>query len=90
MLLYEPLHGNESVPVKLYSLVSVANTSILNEGTKHHEEADKEVNVDGLHVGDLGQSSIDTVTEGCHCQDCGHSKANPSWSSSSVQPKGHP
>ena len=87
VLLQQSLHGDVSVPVQLNPLVSVSYTSVLYEGSKHHEEADEEVNINRLHVGDFGQSSVDRVAERGHGQYRGHSQTHPGWSCSSVQPE---
>ena len=54
MLVQKSLHSQESVPVKLDPLVSVAHTGVLYQGTENHEEAHEEIDVDTLHIGDLG------------------------------------
>ena len=52
------------------------NTGIFNQRSEDHEEADKEVDVDGLHVRDFGQGSVHRVDQGGHRQHCGHTKAH--------------
>ena len=59
LFLHHLLERQESILPELYPLVRVPHTGILNESAKHHEEANKEVNVDGLHVGYLGKGGID-------------------------------
>ena len=61
---------------QLNPLISVANTSVLDQGPEDHEEADEQVDVDGLHVGDLGQRRIHRVDQGGHRQHSGDSQAN--------------
>ena len=58
--------NNQLRPVfpQLYPLGCVAHTRVLYQGPKHHEEADEEVNIYGLHVGDLRQGGIDRVAVG--------------------------
>ena len=75
---------------ELYPLVCVAHTCVLYEGTEHHEEADEEVNIDGLHVGNLRQSSVDRVDEGGHGEHSGHAQAHPGGGGTTVQPEGDP
>ena len=41
--------------VHLDPLAAVGDGGILQQGPKHHAEAEGEVDVKGLHVGDLGQ-----------------------------------
>ena len=53
-----------SVPDELDPLISVSHAGVLDQGPKHHEEADEEVNIYGLHVGDLRQGGIDRVAVG--------------------------
>ena len=66
----------EPVLPQLDPLVRVADAGILDQGPKHHEEADKEVDVDGLHVGDLGQGGVDRVDQGGHGEDGGDPQSN--------------
>ena len=66
----------EPVLPQLDPLVRVADAGILDQGPKHHEEADKEVDVDGLHVGDLGQGGVDRVDQGGHGEDGGDTQSN--------------
>ena len=61
---------------ELYTLSRVADAGVLHHGPEDHEETDKEVDVDGLHVGDLGQGRVDRVDQRCHCQDCGDPQSN--------------
>ena len=63
--------------MELNSLVRVADTGVLYQGSKHHEEADEEINIYRLHVGDFRQSSIDRVAEGGHGEDCGDAQTDP-------------
>ena len=49
------------VPDELDSLVGVSHAGVLDQGPEYHEEADEEVNIYGLHVGDLRQGGIDRV-----------------------------
>ena len=76
LLLHQFLHRLKSVLSKLYPLVGVANAGILHHGTEHHEEADEQVDVHGLHVGDLGQRRIHRVDQCGHCKHRGDSQAN--------------
>ena len=89
-LLHHLLQGQEPVLPELNPLVGVPHAGILYQSTKDHEEANKEVNVYGLHVGYLGQGSIDRVDEGGHGEHGGHAQANTGGRCSSVQPEGHP
>ena len=52
------------------------NTGIFNQRSEDHKEANKEVDVDGLHVRDFGQGSVHRVDQGGHRQHCGHTKAH--------------
>ena len=61
---------------QLDPLIRVADAGILDQRPKHHEEADKEVDVNGLHVGDLGQGRVDRVDQGGHGQDSGDPQTN--------------
>ena len=63
-LLHHLLQGQEPVLPELNPLVGVPHTGILYQSTKDHEETNKEVNVNGLHVGYIGQGRIDRVDEG--------------------------
>ena len=77
-LLDNSLHGQKSVSMKLNSLVCVAHTGVLYQGSKDHEETDKQIDVYWLHVGDFRQGSIDRVAEGRHGQHSGHAQTDPS------------
>ena len=61
---------------QLNPLISVANTGVLDQGPEDHEEANEQVDVDGLHVRDLGQRRIHRVDQGGHRQHSGDSQAN--------------
>ena len=87
MLIQKSLHGQEPVPMQLDPLVSVADTGVLDQGPEHHEEADEEVDVDALHVGDLGQGRVDRVAEGGHGQHSGHPQAHPGGGRPPVEPE---
>ena len=87
MLVQKSLHGQEPVPVKLDPLVGVAHTGVLYQGTEHHEEAHEEVDVDTLHVGNLGQGGVDAVAEGGHGEHSGHPQADPGGRRPSVEPE---
>ena len=76
LLFHHLLQRQEPVLPQLDPFVRVADTGILNQGSKHHEEADKEVDVNGLHVGDLGQGGIDRVDQGGHGQNSGDPQTN--------------
>ena len=78
-LLYYSLHGQKSVSMKLNSLVGVAHTGVLYQGSEHHEETDEQIDIYWLHVGDFRQGSIDRVAEGGHGEDRGDAQADPSW-----------
>ena len=56
--------------------IASPHTGIFNQGAEDHEEADEEVDVDGLHVGDLGQGRVHGVDEGGHRQHCRHPKTH--------------
>ena len=90
LLLHDLLHRFEPVLPQLDPLVGVAHTGVLNHGTEHHEEAHEEIDVDGLHVGDLWQSGVDGVDEGGHGEDRGDAQSYPGRSCSSVEPEGDP
>ena len=49
-----------------------------------------EININGLHVGDLGQGGVDGVDEGGHGEDSGDPQSYSGWSCSSVEPEGDP
>ena len=72
---------------KVNPLVSVSHACVLDKGPKHHKETDKKVDVDRLHVGDLGQSSVDRVDEGGHGEHSGHSQPHPGGGRPSVEPE---
>ena len=59
--------------MKLNSLIRVSNAGVFNESPEDHEEADEEIDVNRLHVGDLGQRRVDGVAESRHGEDRGHS-----------------
>ena len=90
LLLHDLLHGFEPVLPQLYSFVCVAHTGVFHHGSKHHEETDKQIDVDGLHVGYLGQGGVDGVDEGGHGEHSGHPQSYSGWSCSSVEPEGDP
>ena len=73
LLLHDLLEGDVAIFPKLDPLVSVAHTGVLYQGSKDHEEACKEVDVNGLHVGNFRQGSVDRVDEGGHGEHSGHS-----------------
>ena len=75
---------------EIYSFISIADTGVFYQSSEHHEETDEQIDVDGLHVGDLGQGGVDRVDEGGHGEDSGHPQSYPGWSCSSVQPEGDP
>ena len=56
--------------------IASPHTGIFNQGAEDHEEADEEVDVDGLHVGNLGQGGVDRVDQGGHGQDGGDPQTN--------------
>ena len=87
LLLHDLLEGVVAVLPQLDPLVCVANTGVLYQGSEHHEEAGEEVNVDGLHVGDLGQGGVDRVDEGGHGEHSGHSQPHPGGGRPSVEPE---
>ena len=49
-----------------------------------------EINVNGLHVGDLGQGGVDAGHEGGHGEHGGHPQPHPGRGSASVEPEAHP
>ena len=75
---------------QVYPLVCVAHTGVLDQGSEHHEEADEEVDVYGLHVGNLGQRGVDGVDEGGHGEHGGHPQPHPGRGRASVEPEAHP
>ena len=90
LLLHQFLHCLKSVLSKLDPLVGVANAGVLHHGPEHHEEADEQVDVNGLHVGDLGQGGVDRVDEGGHGEHGGHPQPHPGRGRASVEPEAHP
>ena len=44
-LLDDPLHSQKSISMKLNSLVRVANTGVLYQCSKHHEETDEQIDI---------------------------------------------
>ena len=87
LLLHDLLEGEVAILPQLDPLVSVAHTGVLDQGSEHHEEAGKEVDVDGLHVGDLGQGRVDGVDEGGHGEHSGHPQPHPGGGRPSVEPE---
>jgi len=77
LLLQHLLHGEKPVFPQLNPLVAVADAGVFDESTKDHEEADAQVDVDGLHVGDLGEGGVHARHQRCHCQHRRHAQANP-------------
>ena len=75
---------------EIYSFISIADTGVFYQSSEHHEETDEQIDVDGLHVGDLGQGGVDGVDEGGHGEDSGDPQPYPGWSRSSVEPEGDP
>ena len=75
---------------QVYPLVGIANTGVLDQGSEHHEKADEQVDVYGLHVGDLGQGGVDGVDEGGHGEHGGHPQPHPGRGRASVEPEAHP
>ena len=75
---------------EIYSFISVTHTGVLYQSSEHHEETDKQINIDGLHVGYLGQGSVHRVDEGGHGEDRGDPQPHSGWSCSSVEPEGDP
>ena len=49
-----------------------------------------EININGLHVGDLGQGGVDAGHEGGHGEHGGHPQPHPGRGSASVEPEAHP
>ena len=90
LLLHHVLQGQVAVLPQLDPLVGVAHTGVLYQGGEHHEETGKQIDVDGLHVGYLGQGGVDGVDEGGHGEDSGDAKSYSGWSCSSVEPEGDP
>ena len=84
---YDQLFYLKPFLTEIYSLVCVSHTGVLYQGPEHHEEADEEIDVNGLHVGDLGQGGVDGVDEGGHGEDSGDTQPYPGWSCSSVEPE---
>ena len=41
--------------VQLYPLIRVANRSILQQGSKHHEETESQIDVQSFHIRNLWQ-----------------------------------
>ena len=70
------LHRKKPVFSQLNPLIRIPHHSVLYEGPEDHEEANLQVDVDGLHVGDLRQSSIYTRHQGCHGEHCGYTQPN--------------
>ena len=72
---------------QVYPLICVADAGILNQSPEHHEETDEEINVDRLHVGNLGKGGVDAVDEGSHGEHGGHAETHPGGGGSSVEPE---
>ena len=87
LLLHDLLEGDIAILPELDPLVGVTHTSVLYQGGEDHEEAGKEVDVDGLHVGDLGQGGVDRVDEGGHGEHSGHAQPPPGGGRPSVEPE---
>ena len=87
LLLHHLLHRLKPDLPQLDSLVGVSHAGVLHHGPEHHEETDKEVYVDGLHVGDLGQGGVDRVDEGGHGEHSGHPQPHPGGGRPSVEPE---
>ena len=49
-----------------------------------------EININGLHVGDLGQGGVDAGHEGGHGEHGGHPQPHPGRGRASVEPEAHP
>ena len=49
-----------------------------------------EININGLHVGDLGQGGVDAGHEGGHGEHGGHPQPPPGRGRASVEPEAHP
>ena len=75
---------------EIYSFISIADTGVFYQSSEHHEETDKQIDVNGLHVGYLGQGGVDGVDEGGHGEDSGDPQSYSGWSCSSVEPEGDP
>ena len=75
---------------EIYSFISIADTGVFYQSSEHHEETDEEVDVYGLHVGDLGQRGVDGVDEGGHGEHGGHPQPHPGRGRASVEPEAHP
>ena len=71
--------------IDLDSLPDVADRGVLQQGPEHHEEADGQVDVEGLHVGDLGEGAVDGAHEGDHGEDGGDAQAGPGGGRGAVQ-----
>ena len=50
LLLHDLLEGEVAVLPQLDPLVGVSHARVLDQGSEHHEEAGKEVDIYGLHV----------------------------------------
>ena len=72
---------------QVYPLICVADAGILNQSPEHHEETDEEINVDRLHVGNLGKGGVDRVDEGGHGEHGGHTQPHPGRGCPSVEPE---
>ena len=90
LFLGQLLDRQEPVFPQLYPLGRVADAGVLYERAKHHEEADAQVDVDGLHVGDLGEGGVDGRHEGGHGEHGGDAEAHPSGGGAAIEPERYP
>jgi len=90
LLLGQLLHGQPAVLAQLDPLLCVADAGVLDEGAKDHEEADAQVDVDGLHVGDLGEGGVHAGHQGGHGEHSGDPEADAGRSGAPVEPEGDP
>ena len=90
LLLQHLLHGEKPVFPQLNPLVAVADAGVFNESTKDHEEADAQVDVDGLHVGDLGEGGVHAGHQGGHGEHSGDPEADAGRGGAPVEPEGDP
>ena len=74
-----------SPDLDLDPLADVADRGVLQQGPEDHEEADGQVDVERLHVGDLGEGAVDGAHESDHGEDGGDAQAGPGGGGGAVQ-----
>ena len=90
LLLSQLLNSQPPVLTQLDPLLSVADAGIFYQRTKDHEEAHAQVDINRLHVGDLGKGCIHTGHQRGHGEHSGDTQADSSGSRAPVEPEGDP